>query len=167
MTGTMLAWGWFAAILALAAASDLRSFRIPNPLPLLLVVGFVVAAAAGIPGLEPIGGPMAGFLMMVVGFVLFALRAMGGGDVKLMAAASLWVGWGGLAEQVAFVTLIGGIFALGLAAARSLLARRPVASGAAGTASLPPVLRHGQPVPYGVAIALGSLPAAAAPFIGG
>ena len=163
----MLAWGWFAAILALAAASDLRSFRIPNPLPLLLVVGFVLAAAAGIPGLEPIGGLMAGLLMTVVGFVLFSLRAMGGGDVKLMAAASLWVGWGGLAEQVALVTLIGGIFALGLAAARSLLARLTTTPSSEGMIPLPPVLRNGQPVPYGVAIALGSLPAAVLPVFGG
>lgn len=166
MMGAILAWALFATLLLVAAASDLRQFRIPNPLPLLLVVGFVLGAAAGVPGLDLFGGLLAGVLMMAVGFVLFLLRAMGGGDVKLMAAASLWVGWGGLAEQVVFVTFIGAVLALGLAAVRYFLARLPATLGC-GPVHLPPILQNGQPVPYGVAIALGSLPAAALPFLGG
>ena len=165
MTGAALAWASFAILLLVAAASDIRQFRIPNMLPILLVGGFVLGAVAGVPGLDPIEGLLAGALMMAVGFVLFLLRMMGGGDVKLMAAASLWLGWGGLSEQVVFVTVIGGIFALGLAAVRQLLARRPVALGS-GPTHLPAVLQNGQPVPYGVAIALGSLLAAALPLLG-
>ena len=101
------------ALLLIAAVFDIRSRRIPNWLTLSGVI-------AGILLNWYIGPPEAGVLFALAGFgtgfavymFLYLIRAMGAGDVKLMAAVGAIVGlqrWFG----IFFVTaLVGGIAAL-------------------------------------------------------
>jgi prepilin peptidase CpaA len=109
-------------VLLAAAVFDVRYRRIPN----WLTVGGVVV---GIAMNTVIGPPAAGIGFALAGFgvafgiyvLLYALRAMGAGDVKLMAAVGALVGW----ERwfgIFFVTaLIGGVMALILVIARRRL----------------------------------------------
>lgn len=109
-----------AAILVAVAGcvTDLRSRRIPN----LLTFGAAAGAAgyhfggAGLAGLGlAAGGWLVGGLMFLP---LFALRGLGGGDVKLMAALGAWLGPGAAVWLALYTALAGGVFALVVALGR-------------------------------------------------
>jgi prepilin peptidase CpaA len=80
--------------LAAAAVIDNRHRRIPNWLTFgLLLAGLGKALCFGAPGslAHSVEGMLAGALIPLI---LYSISAMGGGDVKLMAAVGSWVGPG-------------------------------------------------------------------------
>lgn len=101
--------------MAFAAMMDLFTMTIPNRISLVLVVSFfVVAPLTGMP-LEDFGAHVGtGFAVLVLGIALFAFGIVGGGDAKLLAAASLWIGYEELLPYVVMVTVMGGLLALAL-----------------------------------------------------
>lgn len=111
------------ALVLTAAIHDLRSRRVPN---WLTAAGFV----AGL-GLYAFLFGMQGFwfalkgagLALLIYFPLFALRAMGAGDAKLMAAVGALAGpWNWLG--IFFLTaILGGILAIVLTLSRGALRR--------------------------------------------
>ncbi len=108
-----------------AAVYDMRYRRIPN---WLNVTGVVLGLALN-SWLTADGRPWPGLLFSLKGlgagfgvyFVLYALRAMGAGDVKLMAAVGALVGWEDWFGIFVLTAVIGGISALVLAVARGRL----------------------------------------------
>lgn len=79
-------------MLALAAAIDIRSRRIPNALTgMMALLGFMQSFTAGhtVTPWQSILGLLAGAALLSA---LFALGAIGGGDLKLLAAAGAWLG---------------------------------------------------------------------------
>jgi prepilin peptidase CpaA len=100
------------ALLAVACGTDLRNRRIPNWLT------FTIVLAGLVQSFTPIGtvGPMGSALGMLSGFgltfVLFALGALGGGDVKLMAGVGAWIGPGPTLAVFAVTSLIGMVIVL-------------------------------------------------------
>ena len=145
---------WLALILAIlliaAAVEDAVRLRISN-----LTVGFVLVAAI-------VAAIMAGFdlrlwqnlvvflALLAVGTPMFAAGKLGGGDVKLLAAAGLWFDFAGAVWLLVAVALAGGVLALLVLVIRSFnwseeIRRRVV------------LLRPGGGIPYGVAIAAGAL----------
>jgi prepilin peptidase CpaA len=106
---------FFAAVLVLiAGACDIRSRRIPNWLTLS-------GACAGL-ALQAATGGWNGFkfsaMGMLLGFgaylALYCLRAMGAGDVKLMAAAGAIVGPAGWIAVFVATAIAAGLLSLGL-----------------------------------------------------
>jgi prepilin peptidase CpaA len=100
--------------MAYACWSDFRRHRVPNWLNLSLAVTGLAAQTGyhGWPGLQTgLSGMLAGFGMLVV---LWAIRGMGAGDVKLMAALGAWMGPTLTFYAVLAGGLAGGVFALGL-----------------------------------------------------
>jgi prepilin peptidase CpaA len=79
-------------LLVVATAMDIHARRIPNWLTLGLA--FAGLAQSFLPWSTV--GPLASFLGLLTGFTLlfflFALGAVGGGDVKLLAAVGAWMG---------------------------------------------------------------------------
>ena len=99
-------------LLALACIADLRTRRIPN------VLTFSAAGAAVLfhllsGGWNAAGWSVAGYgVGVLLFFPLFALRGMGGGDVKLLAAVGAWLGPGQVAMVALMTSIAGGVIAL-------------------------------------------------------
>ncbi|HEX9464863.1 MAG TPA: prepilin peptidase [Alphaproteobacteria bacterium] len=148
-----VAIGCYAAALATAGASDLVRYEIPNAASLLLVGAFVLIAPS-LPLAAAGGHVAAAALVFVLASLAFAAGICGGGDVKLLAATALWMGWRHLAAFVVLTALVGAALALGLLAARWVAARWPRLRTGRWYSRL---LRDGEGVPYGVAIAISGL----------
>lgn len=143
----------FAGLLVLAAASDWRSLTIPNRYSLAMVALFPSYAIAigGVDWLAhlAVAGAVFGF-----GFLLFALRLCGGGDVKLFAAAALWAGPSLIIPLVFFTAVSGGFMALVLWA-HHRVQRAGIPANLLFARSDEGFTK--QPMPYAVAIAAGGL----------
>jgi prepilin peptidase CpaA len=138
-------YGLLAALaiaLLVAAFTDLRSRQIGN----WLNGGIALAAplfwwACGL-SLWPdvamqVGVALGTFAVLAI---LFALRAMGGGDVKLLTALALWIEPLLFVNLLVMMALLGGVLTIGFAAWH--LMRRQ---------------RERLAIPYGVAIAMAGL----------
>ena len=132
--------------------SDAVHYIIPNTLNALIIVLYIAAAIMlPLPEWLPAFGTAA--LMLVVGLGFFTLGLMGGGDIKLLVALSLWTGWGMATPQFIFLTAISG----GLLVVVVLLLRLivpPLWLKLRPTKNLPRLLTRKEPVPYGIAIAV-------------
>lgn len=117
-TGILVA---VAVVLILAAIEDVRTRRISNRLSLFLLGLFAVHAVmdivAGHDFMSAIGWPVVvGGSVFLVGLALFATGLMGGGDVKLLSSMALFAGPQLGLTFVLYVTIFGGVVALGLLA---------------------------------------------------
>jgi prepilin peptidase CpaA len=147
----LVALAIYAVALAAAGLSDVARYQIPNSSSVALVVAFAVFAPA-LPFAVTAWHVSTGLAVLVATAVGFALRLMGGGDAKLIAATALWMGWRNLVPFVLLMVLAGGLVGLVLLAARRL-APDPVAPGRWYSR----VLARDEGVPYGLAIALAGL----------
>jgi len=148
-----------AVLLIGAGLQDLRTMHIANGFSLAICGVFVVWAAAELATgrMAPLGLAMsAGCAVLVfgVGAAAFAAGALGGGDVKLLAAVSLFAGPDGIVNFLAVTAVAGGLLAL------AILAGAPIGQPAMAGTALRMRLRGG--LPYGPAIAAGGLWIAAA-----
>jgi prepilin peptidase CpaA len=143
----------FPLAMAYAAASDLLTMRIPNSVSLGTAAAFLVLAPiAGMPAQEMLMHLAVGSAVLIAGMALFSLRLVGGGDAKLLAAASLWIGHEQLLAFLVYVTIFGGVLAL------LLLAYRRTPAGALPLPAWAARLHNsGEGMPYGLAIAAGAL----------
>lgn len=143
----------FPFAMAFAAAMDLLTMTIPNRLSLGLCAAFlVVAPVAGLGWQEVLSHVAAGSCMLIAGLVLFSLGWVGGGDAKLLAVASLWLGFEPLVLFLGYVAIFGGALAV------VILAYRSVPAGALPLPAWAARLHaKGEAMPYGVAIAAGAL----------
>jgi prepilin peptidase CpaA len=152
-------WLFVAAMVGLAL-NDVVTFRIPNWANAAIAVGFFAfAGAATLAGADPrwLSHLAAGAVVFLAGLILFQFRALGGGDVKLLSAAALWIGMDGLLPLLVWVGLAGGgLVLLLLPLRRNLMTIVAWAMPSTPTA-WPRVLTEGEKVPYGVAIAVGAI----------
>lgn len=144
----------FSGLLVAAAASDWKTFTVPNRHSLALVAlypSYVVASGGTV---DWMGGLLYGAMAFVVGFLLFVMRLCGGGDVKLFAAVTLWAGPALFLPMAFYTTTAGGIMAAGLWLSYKL--KRSVLPAQLLYASRETEISK-QPMPYAVAIAVGGL----------
>ena len=145
-----VAIGLYVLVLLLAAASDATRYRIPNSLSLLLLAGFV--AVAPMLSLSATAAHLSAGAMVLIGAVLaFVTGVWGGGDAKLVAAASVWIGWSELATFLLLTALFGAALAL------LLLAARRMVSPPSESRWYSRLLSRDEGIPYGVAIAAAGL----------
>lgn len=144
----------FPLLMAFAASSDLLTMRISNKLVLITTLGFfAVALAAGLP-LEEIGMHVAcAALVLAVGFAFFAFGWIGGGDAKLAAATTLWLGFSMMLPYLVMASLLGGALTMAILAAR----RWPLPKRLQSVAWLDRLHDKKTGVPYGIALAAAGL----------
>ena len=139
---------WLVAILfaalAAAAVEDFVRLRISNVTCLAVLVTALIAM--GLHGLRPAlwQNAVVFLALLAAGYVLFAAKQMGGGDVKLLACVGLWMDISDGVWLLVATLIAGGVVALLYLASRLLPSRRP---------------REGiksRQIPYGLAIVAGS-----------
>lgn len=129
---------------------DLTRYLIPNWLNgLLLALYPVMLLMNPLPvdwmqGLMVMGGCFA------AGFAIFALRIMGGGDVKMLTVCGLWTGAAAIPDFLFVTALLGGLLTLLLIVLRYAAAWW--FAHKQGEQTIPRLLTYGEPVPYGLAI---------------
>jgi Flp pilus assembly protein, protease CpaA len=144
----------FPAGMALAASSDLLTMRISNKLVLFLVASFcVLAIAINLPLQQFAMHVACALVVLAVGFAFFALRWVGGGDAKLAAATTLWLGFGLTLPYLVYAALLGGALTLAILALR----RMPLTPFLARYVWLERLHDSKTGVPYGIALAVAGL----------
>lgn len=126
-----------AIALLYAAFTDLRRRRIDNGLTAAIALAaplfwWTCGLGWGAIGLQ-LAVAASSFAVLAL---LFALRVMGGGDVKLLSALALWFRPCWFADLLVVMALLGGVLTLGFAAWHTARRRRDRIA-----------------IPYGVAIA--------------
>lgn len=112
----------FPAAMTFAAAMDVFTMTIPNRVSIVLIAGFVAGAVAvGLPFETVLNHVLVGFTVLLVGMALFFSGVLGGGDAKLLAAASLWLGTDQLLEFGVYVGLLGGALCLAIMGFRRMV----------------------------------------------
>jgi prepilin peptidase CpaA len=105
-------------ISSIACVTDLRSRRIPNVLTFGAALG-AFAFHAAISGWSGVMTAGAGWLVGLALFLLpFALRGLGGGDLKLVAALGAWLGAATVLWLAAYTAVAGAVLAVVVALAR-------------------------------------------------
>lgn len=131
-----------AALLLFAAFTDIRRRQIDNWLNAAIVVGAPVFWwASGLslwPGVAIQIGLALGVFVVLAG--LFALRAMGGGDVKLLTALALWFDPVSFLRLLFVMAVVGGLLTIAMGAWHIMRRQRDRLA-----------------IPYGVAIAAAGL----------
>jgi prepilin peptidase CpaA len=168
------------ALLVAAASSDLRHQRIPNRLvlsgaALALILHAALPAGDGflatLPGALGLAGAVKGLLFGLLAFLpLYFLRAMGAGDVKLLAMVGAFLGPVDIWWALFFTFMAGGVLAIAVAVQRAVLGAVmenlralfmdfifTVSTGSKNSFSSAPAAVSAGPLPYGVAIAAGTI----------
>jgi prepilin peptidase CpaA len=148
----------FVGLVMFAAFSDIATMEIPNWVSIAAALLFPFAAwLAGMNGMQ-IGVHIGvGLALFVLGFALFSVGVLGGGDVKVIAAVGVWTGLAALSSFALAMAIAGGALAFII-----IVARRTARRDEKTPAFLNRLLDPQNGVPYAVAIAIGmiaSLPA--------
>ena len=146
--------GVMPVLVIVAGLHDLTTMKIPNWISGLLILGFFpTALLLGLP-LSAVGASVGlAVAALLVGAGMFALKWLGGGDAKLLAAVTLWLGLSGVLPFLLFTAMAGGGLCLLLLLARARLQVYAVN----GPIWITRLLAPKGDVPYGVAIAVGAL----------
>jgi prepilin peptidase CpaA len=144
----------FPGAMALAATTDLLTMTVPNRIVITLVAGFFLLAPLVGFSWSDIGIHAAiGCSALILGFVMFSLGWIGGGDAKLFAATALWLDPNLLLDYSLVAALFGGLLSLTILVIRHF----PLPTVLLGQGWLVRLHDAKQGVPYGIALAIGGL----------
>jgi Flp pilus assembly protein protease CpaA len=146
--------GLVGSVVAVGALWDVYRYRIPNLLT-FTAMGAGLAYHAGLgPDARGVVFAFSGLvLLLAIGFALFTRGWMGAGDAKLLGAVGAFLGPNTGVSAFLYASAIGGIWALAWV-------RLTSPRGAREAGSL-----RGRPVPYGFAIAAGTIVSFAFPLL--
>jgi len=162
--------GVLLALLLAAAVSDYRSFRIPNwitggGLLFALVYNTIVPPQWHAEWTWAPAGMLLGLVAMLP---MYAIGAMGAGDVKLMAMTGAFLGLSGTAYALLFSVVTGGVAALAYALRKRMMTRMLANTGgvmrgmlwSAVAGNAPSLQASAMPsvgkLAYGISISLGT-----------
>lgn len=120
----------FLCILMVTAYVDGKTKRIPNE----LIIAAVAAGAASIAVFPEItlGQRGIGILCISIPLLVIALLfpgGIGGGDIKLMAACGIFLGWEGMIQAFVAAIFAAGVYCIGMMLAGKMNRRSQIALG--------------------------------------
>ena len=143
----------FAATMLTAALKDASTMTIPNWVSVVVLVAFFLTMPFVWQGFPHFGEHLlVGTFMFLLGFGMFAMGWLGGGDAKLMAATSFWWTWPDLLMYGVYTTIAGGALALFILVGRKFVPVRVM--------TMPwmhRMFKDEKKMPYGLALAFGAL----------
>lgn len=159
----------FACGLTLAGAvTDLTHLKIPNVIPATIIGTFIIAF-----GLDYTLNDHSYFqsftshaltflIVFVVMMGLFFANLFGGGDAKLIPAVALWVGGYGIPTFLMLTSIFGGVLAIiGLTLRKTTVGQQLLNKLTTlpymGSGWFSALLKEESKVPYGIAIAIGTI----------
>jgi len=105
---------------SIAAITDVRSRTIPNAIPISLVIFALIFKAMH--GPVDLGISIAAIIvMLMLGSVVFSMRFLGGGDIKLLAAGCAFLPVSEMTQFLLFTAVGGGLLAIVTAALNGTL----------------------------------------------
>src|SRR5215813_9866940 len=116
--------GAFVGLLVAVAIIDVRHLTISNRYCAAIALLYPVYVLTAPYGVDWIDGAIVGAVALAIGFLLFAMRLAGGGDVKFFAAVSLWAGPHGVTEFALVTALTGGAVASAMMIRNRLVSKR-------------------------------------------
>jgi prepilin peptidase CpaA len=144
----------FPALMTLSGCMDLLTYKIPNRVCAMVVLGFfVVAACLRVPMAVVLLNVSCAVAVLAITFAMFSFKWIGGGDAKLAAATALWLGWSSILDYGLVAALCGGILTLALLSARMI--QPPAALNRYAWIARLTDKKAG--VPYGIALAAAGL----------
>jgi prepilin peptidase CpaA len=152
-----IVWSVFVVITVAAAVVDVATYRIPNTFVLALLAIFLVIAAIHWREVAWLNHLGAGLLVLGAGIVLYSIRQMGAGDVKLLAVVGLWAGIFPLIFLMFWVSVCGFAGMMIILLLRLAVPRLRPANGEGVQPALPRVLTKGKGIPYGIGIGPGAI----------
>lgn len=150
-------FGAYVLLLIAAAVFDVTKFVIPNVIVIALAALFVIATILLPFDTDWISHGGAAVSVFLGGALAYRFKALGAGDVKLMTAVSLWVGFEHLPILLLYIGLSGGALAISSVLLRRVVQAIAIQWTLSGSGVLPRLLAVGEKIPYGVAIAAGSI----------
>ncbi len=154
LTASHLAVACLIGLLCWAAFSDFLKFIIPNWICVAIAALYLFYAVMATPEVDWAGGIACGAIVFALGFVFFVLRLSGGGDVKLLAAVSIWAGPTLVLPFLMVTALAGGVVSL-IALVKTIPGRLRPAGRIGFSMRETPAMQ--ERVPYGVAISVGGI----------
>ena len=141
-------------LLVLASATDFLEMTIPNWIPALLIVVFLlISPFIGLSYIDVAWHFAAALVVFAACFALFAINVMGGADAKLLTAVALWYGFNAsLFQFLAYTGYLGGLLTVLI-----ILLRANWEKLATVGIRLPQTLMVAKKVPYAIAIGAAGL----------
>lgn len=144
----------FPVLMAYAASSDLLTMRIANWLVIVVAVSYLALALIVQLSWSEIGmAAAAAAIVLAIAFAFFAFGWIGGGDAKLVAATTLWVGFGLMLQYLIYAALLGGALTLLILAFR----RYPLPEFLRKQVWIDRLHNPKSGVPYGITLAAAAL----------
>lgn len=154
------------ALLSLAIWKDIARRQIPNTLVLWGVITALVLSMTprGLGLASALVGGLAGFLVF---FILYLFNMVGAGDVKLIAAVGMFIGWPDILNVCMAILIVGGVLAMAWAigTSRSKEVLTNIHNGLRNLISTGQFPQIGQPLmrqvsrermPYALAVGIGT-----------
>ena len=143
-----------AGLLCWAVVSDALTLTIPNRVSIAILALYPAWVIAAWPRVDhPVVALATAAAVLVAGYIAYAHQFIGGGDAKLLAVLALWSGPGLVLQLLIVTALAGGVLAAAILLSAVLKRREVAQRGEVAEAAGESIFR--QPIPYGIAIAVG------------
>ncbi|WP_261884820.1 A24 family peptidase [Vibrio pomeroyi] len=103
----------FWALLIIVSVYDVEKHRIPNKILILLLSFYFLSVLNDEFSIDTLFVSLTGAIVLFsVGLLLYFIKAMSAGDVKLLGVIGLYIGWGSLLDVSYYILIASGMIGI-------------------------------------------------------